>query len=159
MRDVGGSANNKRDGNPSRSISLAKCTIHQGMALSTTEANDIHICFLASSMILCAGTITPRSMTSSYYRPIHAYYILPISCTFALTVAIISYRHWPVSAGVFAASITLCFSSSINGNSKPPLFSLPVPIYYCGKNIFPRKRSPTMFIPSITALQSFDGLA
>jgi len=120
----------------------------------TTEANDIHICFwllrwsfapehyaqVNDSKLLQANTTPNYIFTIHVHRP--------------LRWPLISYRHWPCSAGVFAGiNNSLFFQFDKWQQVSHRFFSYPCDFTTCVKTFFPApNRSPTMFIPSISGL-------
>ena len=99
-------------------------------------------CFLASSNIFSAGTITPRSITSKPLQAITTPTIfLPISCTSPLTVAIRTFPRLLLSALSF---------SRYGIRYATAFFITRADFTTCGRNILPSpNKSPTTFIPSI----------
>ena len=100
------------------------------------------LCLMASSRILSAPTITPRSTISYPLQPSTTPTIFfPISCTSPFTVA----------SKILPAAEASCFAASMYGVRTATLFFMTRALFTtCGKNILPTpNRSPTMFIPSI----------
>ena len=128
---------------PRRFISLATCTIssNEGV-INPLNPMMSALCLTASSRILSAPTITPRSTISYPLQPNTTPTIFfPISCTSPLTVA----------SKILPAAEASSLAASMNGVRTATLFFMTRALFTtCGRNIFPTpNRSPTMFIPSI----------
>ncbi len=101
-----------------RVISLATCAISSSDGVIRPDT-PIMSAFsaMAASRIFCAGTITPRSMTSKLLQASTTpTMFLPMSCTSPLTVAI---TILPLER---LTSPLRFFSSSMNGNSQATAF-------------------------------------
>jgi len=102
---------------------------------------------IAVSRIFCAGTITPRSITSKLLqRSTTPTMFFPMSCTSPFTVAmtILPFER--------PASPVRAFSASMKGSSHATArFITRADLTTCGRNILPApNRSPTTFMPSIS---------
>ena len=96
--------------------------------------------------IFCAGTITPRLITSKLLHwSTTPTMFLPMSCTSPFTVAM---TILPLAR----ESPDCAFSASMNGTRcATACFITRADFTTCGRNILPApKRSPTTFMPSIS---------
>ena len=133
---------------PRRCISCATCAISSSDGVMSPDSPTMSALRSAAvSRIFCAGTITPRSITSKLLHwSTTPTMFLPMSWTSPLTVAI------TIVPFARPASPERAFSSSMNGTRWPTAcFMTRADLTTCGRNILPApKRSPTTFMPAIS---------